>query len=153
MHDSLLRALAQHRPSLRTRWEALLRAERISSPLANPDTLVFMMDYTLDRLLDELRQPRSRRRADDRPPCPCGRNPLLAYFQTAEQAIIETLFVNEGELTAEPSSRAVALDAVKQSIRVVGRREIESFCAVCQHQAQAPCLPLTRPAVAARAPV
>ena len=141
MHESFIRALFRHRPTLRTRWEALLRAERINSPLDNPDTLVFLMDYTLDRLFDELRVARQRRRRarDERPPCPCGRNPLLAYFQTAEQAIIETLFLDDGELSAvAPDDRNESLEELKQAIRDVGRREIESFCAVCQHQPVCP---------------
>jgi hypothetical protein len=141
MHESFIRALIQHRPALRTRWEGLLRAERISSPLANPDTLVFLMDYTLDRLFDELAHPRFRRRRtrDERPPCPCGRNPLLAYFHTAEQAAVETLFVAEGELeTISPEERSASLEGLKLAIREVGRREIESFCAVCQHQTVCP---------------
>jgi hypothetical protein len=144
MHESYIRALNHHRRTLRSRWEVLLRAERINSPLANPDTLVFLMDYTLDRLLDELRSPRQRRRRspDERPPCPCGRNPLLAYFQTAEQAMIETLFLNESELAiCSPEERHVGLEELRTAVREVGRREIESFCAVCQHQPACPPLP------------
>jgi len=140
MHESFLRALTQHRPTLRSRWEQLLRAERISSPLANPDTLVYLMDYTLDRLLDELRNPRARRRRGkhERSPCPCGRNPLLAYFQTAEQAIVETLFVTDGPASLPHVEREHSLEALKVAIRDVGRQEIEAFCAVCQ-RASVPC--------------
>jgi hypothetical protein len=141
MHESFIRALTQHRPTLRARWEGLLRAERINSPLANPDTLVFLMDYTLDRLFDELHHPRLRRRRprDERPPCPCGRNPLLAYFHTAEQAVVETLFLAEGELAPlSPGEREINLEDLKLAIRDVGRKEIESFCAVCQHQTVCP---------------
>lgn len=141
MHESFLRALTLHRPTLRARWENLLRAERINSPLANPDTLVFLMDYTLDRLLDEARNPRARRRRgrDERPPCPCGRNPLLAYFHTAEQAIVETLLVTEGPAEVSLPERQTSLEALKLAIRDVGRQEIESFCAVCQHATDPTC--------------
>ncbi len=151
MHESFIRALSRHRPTLCTRWEALLRAERISSPLANPDTLVFLMDYTLDRLFDELRNPRLRRRRprEERPPCPCGRNPLLAYFHTAEQALIETLYVADSQtVTPTEEERVVTLDALKLAIREVGRREIESFCAVCQNQTICPAPAAARGAAA-----
>ena len=145
MHESFLCALTQHRPTLRSRWEHLLRAERISSPLANPDTLVYLMDYTLDRLLDELRNPRVRRRRarEERAPCPCGRNPLLAYFHAAEQAIVETLFVTDGPARLPPEERETSLEALKIALRDVGRHDIEAFCAVCQHANTHACSTLT----------
>ena len=139
MHDGFLRALQTQRPDLRQRWEALLRAERVSSPMAHPDTLIHLMDWTLDRLLDELRQSQFRHHAESGPPrsvglgCVCGKNPLLTYFTTAEQAIIETLFVDEDELGDIPSAeRCTSLADLKSALHAVARREIDSFCSVCQ---------------------
>lgn len=141
MHESFLRALLTQRAALRQRWEALLRAERVTSPLANPDALVYLMDWTLDRLFDELRTYNARRRGRnhrDAPPCPCGRNPLLTYFSTAEQAIVETLFLAEGELALlDTMERGASLDELKIAFHHVSRREIQSFCAVCQLQQEA----------------
>lgn len=143
MHDSFLRALQTQRPDLRRRWEALLRAERTSSPMAHPDTLVHLMDWTIDRLWDELRQPQFRRHArnhDHRGAtllCVCGKNPLLTYFSTAEQAIIETLFIDEQDLAGLSSlERSASLEDLKGALHAVARREIESFCAVCQGNAR-----------------
>jgi hypothetical protein len=139
MHDSFLRALQTHRPTLRRRWEELLRAERVTSPMANPDALVHLMDWTLDRLFDELRQPQFRRHLvgrttrAERHGCVCGMNPLLAFFATAEQAIIETLFLADGDLAALASiERGASLEDLKRAFHEVARREIDSFCAVCQ---------------------
>ena len=139
MHDGFLRALQTQRPDLRQRWEALLRNERVNSPMAHPDTLVHLMDWTLDRLLDELRQPQFRRHTGNGVArsvglgCVCGKNPLLTYFSTAEQAIIETLLVDSTDLVAVSGiERSSSLEDLKAALHAVARREIDSFCAVCQ---------------------
>lgn len=140
MQDALLRALLAHRPTLRQRWETLLRARPANSPLANPDALVHLMEWTLDGLFEELRSPASRRRAgfrgagDAPPPCPCGLNPLLAYFETAAKAAEDT-FCHDISDTHRFTvlEREAALAELKAVIKGVGRREIASFCAVCLH--------------------
>ncbi len=139
MHDGFLRALQTQRPDLRQRWEALLRAERVNSPMAQPDTLVHLMGWTLDRLFEELRQPHFRRQVETGiargigAGCVCGKNPLLAYFSTAEQAIIETLFLDTDDLGGiSASERRASLDDLKAALHALARREIDSFCAVCQ---------------------
>jgi hypothetical protein len=143
MHDSFLRALQTQRSELRERWEALLRNERMSTPMAHPDTLVHLMEWTLDRLFDELRQPQMRRHADAHEPrspgqgCACGKNPLLAYFSTIEQAVVETLLVDKNQLSAlTPVERRASLQDLKHAVHEVARREIDSFCAVCQSRAR-----------------
>jgi len=139
MHDSFLRALQTHKPQLRRRWEELLRAERVTSGMAHPDHLIYLMDWTLDQLLNELRQARFRRHLDgrtkvnERQACECGKNPLLAYFSACEQAVIEVLFLMEGELSNLSSiERSASLEDLKSAIHEVARRDIEAFCAVCQ---------------------
>lgn len=142
MHESLLRALQTHRSTLCARWETLLRAEPVSSPLGNPDALVYLMDWTLDRLLAEVRQPRVNRRQDRGDLaciCPCGRNPLLRYFATAERALVETLFVVGQELAHLGTyAREAGLEELKMQLTAIARSEIESFCAVCQQAQVAP---------------
>lgn len=139
MHDSFLRALTTQRPQLRRRWEELLRAERVTSGMANPDSLIYLMDWTLDQLMNELRQSHYRRHLENRSApserqrCSCGMNPLLAYFSAAEQAIIEVLFLAGGELANLSSiERGASLEDLKSALHEVARRDIESFCAVCQ---------------------
>lgn len=139
MHDSFLRALQTHRPQLRRRWEELLRAEHVTSGMAHPDSLVYLMDWTLDQLMNELRQSRFRRHlvgkapSGERRQCVCGKNPLLAYFSAAEQAVIEVLFLADGELAHLAAiERSASLEDLKSALHEVARREIEAFCAVCQ---------------------
>jgi len=142
MHESLLRALQTHRPTLCARWETLLRAEPVNSPLGNPDALVYLMDWTLDRLFAEVRQPRMGRRhgrGEITSSCPCGRNPLISYFATAERALVETLFVVGQELAHLGTyAREAGLEELKMHLTAIARSEIESFCAVCQQAQVAP---------------
>lgn len=107
--------------------------------MAHPDTLVHLMDWTLDRLFDELNQPHFRRPLENGAPrsvglgCVCGKNPLLTYFSTAELAIVETLLVDEEDLAdIDGFERSNSLDQLKAALHAVARREIDSFCAVCQ---------------------
>jgi hypothetical protein len=136
MHESFLRALQMHRPTLRARWEVLLRAEPINSPLGNPDALVHLMDWTLDRLFAEARRPRLRRqtsRSGLGTHCPCQRNPLLAYFATAERALVETLFVVGREFQhLDVYAREIGLEELKLHLAAIARSEIDTLCTVCQ---------------------
>ncbi|WP_404420247.1 hypothetical protein [Nibricoccus sp. IMCC34717] len=140
MEESLWSELQNLRPTLRQRWEVLLRAQPPSSPLANPDSLVFLMDWTFDQFFTELRKvavrSQTRQRAgmarcpERRVPCACGMNPLLAYFQTAELALIETVL----PLLA-PQQQEPVLQEIKAALGAVSKREIEAFCAVCRRRA------------------
>ena len=142
MEESLVRALCAQRCRIRARWEDLLRAERVNTPLANPDALVFMLDWTLDEVFNSLSRPNPRRRrfrVAAHPParadCPCGRNPLLVYFVAGEQALLEALVLAQADaLGLDPIARDSAVTELYLTIRAVARREIESFCAVCQRR-------------------
>lgn len=149
MHESFERALQTHRLDLRQRWEDLLRVERVTSGMANPDSLIFLMDWTLDQLMDEIQQFHFRRRGGHQASngarnfCACGRNPLLAYFATLEQALIEVLFLADQELAElTPGERNASLEELKSAQNEVARRDIETFCSVCQsrelHDKQCP---------------
>ena len=143
MHDKLLRTLQELRPTVLERWETLLRAEPVTSPLANPDALVYLMNWTLDRFATALRGPLSRRRIADhgsnKPKyieesrlCACKMNPLLAYFATAEQALIQAILP-----MLQPRERESVLSAVRLAMQAVAKREIDTFCAVCQRRPDA----------------
>ena len=146
MQESLVRVLRARRPEIRARWEALLRIERVNTPLANPDALVFMLDWTLDEVFTMLANPHARRRltrgtdpTSAKPHCPCGRNPLLIYFAAGEQALDEALVLAQAEMpTLDPVERDNAFAGLTVAVREISRREIESFCAVCQHRQAAP---------------
>lgn len=142
MQESMVAALRARRPQIRARWEDLLRVERASSPLANPDALVHLLDWTLDEFFRTVQTLPARRRAQ-RPPsandCPCGRNPLLAYFAAGEQALRESLVLSQAEMKElAPFARDTALAELDHAVHNIARREIEAFCAVCQFRHQEP---------------
>ena len=142
MRENLVNALRMRRPHVRARWEDLLRIERASSPLANPDALVHLLEWTLDEiflaLANPLPPPRQSRHApanDYRHECPCGRNPLLTYFAAGEQALREALVMAQASSTPiEASERDAALEQLDVELHRIARREIEAFCGVCQHR-------------------
>jgi hypothetical protein len=140
MEASLLRELRCRRFSVRTRWETLLRAEPVATPLGLPDTLVHLIDTTLDEIFVALNNPPTRpgttaRLVAGSEPllCPCGRNPLLAYFTAAEQALREGLILAQATCTPlDPIERDSSLEELDTVFQQMSRREIEAFCGVCQ---------------------
>ena len=130
-----LRAL---RFQTRVRWEALLRADRACSPLADPDALVHLIDWTLTEFERTLRGLPTRRRPL-RPlgrgelDCPCGHNPLLVFFAAGEQALQESLILSQsGRPGLTPLERDAELGGLNLALRHLARREIGAFCALCQ---------------------
>ncbi|WP_232766593.1 hypothetical protein [Geminisphaera colitermitum] len=137
MHHTLIVALLARRNFLRARWEGKLRALPPSSALAEPDALVHLMGWTLEQFYQEL-QPTGRPPPPpdpESPHCPCGINPLIAYFVTGEAAVLEEMLDPQGRWIAlEPDQRMEEMARARAAIRRVAAREIESFCAVCQHR-------------------
>lgn len=117
--------LRSQRAQIRARWTELLRAQPAPSPLAHPDTLVHLLDTTLDALFDTLRSPANQSRRPARLPattpcagaCRCGLNPLLAYFAAGERALHE----------------AASPPALAHALRRLARDELDTFCSLCQH--------------------
>jgi hypothetical protein len=145
MQETLVRSLRVQLPQVRERWKALLNAEPVNTPLANPEALVHLLDWTLDEIFHGLTTLSSRRRAGRKPSgadhhaeCPCGRNPLLTYFAAGEQAMREALVHAQAALPAlDPLERDASLEELNLVFRHIARREIEAFCGVCQHRAHA----------------
>lgn len=140
MQASFGHVLRARRPQLRGRWEDFLRIEKINSPLANPDALVFLIDWTLDEVFTALDNRPTISRCDAegaraRVGCPCGRNPFLAYFAAGEQALTEAMVLAQAATPAlDPTERDAAFAALSVAVREISRREIESFCAICQYR-------------------
>jgi hypothetical protein len=138
MHRSFVAELAARRPALKMAWERKLRHEPITSPLANPDTLVLMMDRTLDALEAAL-----RKRCVDAPPAPptrgvrtgclCGLNPLLAYFRVAA-SVLSTQMSSGANRCPELGAIGFAscLPEMIGELQLLAQEEIRSFCAMCQ---------------------
>jgi hypothetical protein len=134
VETTILQALAAQRPAIRSNWETLLRLERPSSPLANPDTLVHLLDRSLDEVFQDLLL--WSRRAHPRayvPHCACGLNPWLAYLGAGRQALCQALIEVQSATPGQThESREEALACLEQVLDHIARREIESFCALCQ---------------------
>lgn len=144
MDERTLHALEAQRQEIHQRWEALLRVEPVNTPLGQPEALKHMIEFTLSTLSASLRNPHPRKKnlrsvsacVADRSLCPCGRNPLLAYFVAGEQALLETLILVQAGLPDCAEVRAQAVQELKQALAQVALREIETFCAVCQFKDQ-----------------
>jgi len=135
VNSEIFQDLAAQRGLIRANWENLLRLERAISPLANPDALVHLLDTTLDEIFRDLPQSSLRRYPirEPEPHCPCGHNPLLAYFGSGHQALREALVMIQAGIPAlDGNQRDEALGCLEQVYGHISRREIESFCAVCQ---------------------
>ncbi len=146
MQEELVCALDARRPEIRGRWRALLRAERTTSPLAHPDALVHLVDWTIDEVLAALRtglhstapSPARRKAEALRADCACGRNPLLAFFLAGEQAMLEALvLVQAAQPALDPAARDTAVAELWLVLRHLRRSEVEAFCSLCQHRAEA----------------
>lgn len=148
MQESLLNSLYAQRAAIHARWDTLLRTERVTSPLAYPDALVHLIDWALDQLFTALRDPAIRRKAEHgrsaaRPECPCGRNPLLAFFLAGEQALLEALVLEQAShLPIDPAERDTALNELYYVVRAMARREVDAFCSVCRHRETPNIIPL-----------
>ncbi|MFA5057433.1 MAG: hypothetical protein WC485_04925 [Opitutaceae bacterium] len=141
MKRRFLQSLAELRPMIKTCWEVLLRSEPPASPLGNPDTLVFMMDRTLDTFFAAVTSPTPRRWLARYPllcgslkrTCPCGRNPFLLYYNSGEQAL---LAITEKSLSATSGLTAGVqeqiLSEVKLTFHYLAQHELQNFCDLCR---------------------
>jgi hypothetical protein len=140
MDLSTQRALVEHRRFIHAQWERLLRLDRGNTALARPEALVHLLATTLDEIYTALPAATTRRRPSRQPvpDCPCGLNPLLDYFAAGRQALRETLVLiqsRQPNLTALERDEAMA--CIDQILNRIARREILTFCGVCQLRAGA----------------
>jgi hypothetical protein len=150
MEESLVQALRTRRPQIRERWEALLRVERANTALAHPDTLVHLLDWSLDEVLHALTMRTPTRRSSSPPhtnlrdDCECGRNPLLHFFIAGEQALLEAVVLVHAELPRlDPVARDRAVTELYLTLRALAHAEVVSFCALCQHRRDGSAQPST----------
>ncbi len=138
MNGQSRQALVDLRPMIKTCWEVLLRAEPPRSALGNPDTLVFMMDRTLDAFFEALGSPGARRWLAKYPllcetletSCPCMRNPLLPYYVSGEQALLAVAAEALPEATSK--AREALLEEVRVAYHYHAQRELQNFCDLCR---------------------
>ncbi len=141
MKECWIRALAAQRRKIHRRWEALLRLERADTPMADPDNLVHMVDWTLDKVFAELRSRKiyhagavPRTFATLRAGCQCGHNPFLNHFLAGEQALLEALVLVQAEdPLLDPARRDTAVTELYRVTHEIARCEVESLCSLCMH--------------------
>jgi hypothetical protein len=142
MQSDLLGALRSRQPEIRARWTELLRVEPVNTPLAHPEALAHLIDWTVSEIFSALGAGRPRRHSTRdntgtpyRLLCACGRNPLLSYFDAAGQALREALILAQAALPfLDPIERDVSLEELNIVLQQVARHEIDAFCGVCQHR-------------------
>lgn len=124
--------LCARRDQILKTWAALLLAEPVTTPMAEPQLLAHLFDRTLDRIFKRLRRP-----SLEPPPkafhCACGRSPYLAYFRAAEQTLLETLVLVhvENASLSSATKRAQDLAELRAVVRSIGNEEIGLFGSVC----------------------
>lgn len=136
MYEKIIKTLQVRRAQIRARWEALLRIEKVTTPLANPDTLVFALDQSLDEIFAALGQPLPHKpavgsaRSD-------GPSPWRAYFRAGEQALLESLVLLQAEMDSlDPATRDTSFGSLKQVINNLTQRENEVWGAICRPAAK-----------------
>lgn len=135
MLPELLRTLRARRSQIHAHWKMLLRGERVNTALAHPDTLAFMIGSTIEELLHSLECGRPPRQRTHRAACPCGRNPLLAYFHAGEQALLEEMVLAQIALTGlTAQDRAESIHELREAVRGFGDAEVEAFCGLCRYR-------------------
>ena len=143
MQPELLGALRARQMDIRARWTELLQVEPVNTPLAHPEALAHLIEWTMADIFRDLTNGRRLRLAEhdtgtsNRALCACGRNPLLAYFDAASQAWHEALVLAQStDPLLDPVERDASLEELNRVLHVVARHEIEAFCGVCQHRAK-----------------
>lgn len=145
MDERTLHALESQAPELHERWENLLRVEPVNTPLGQPEALKHMIDFSLNTLFAALHTPHAPKRRNlksvrewtaDPKICPCGKNPLIAYFVAGEQALLETLILVQASQPDCLETRTAAVYEAKLALANLAHREIETFCALCQLKAE-----------------
>ncbi len=143
MCPEILDALRQRRPSIQRRWETLLHVEPVNTPLAIPDAVSRLIPGSLDEIFRQLETPaptpldlRAARRIP-LPICGCNRNPYLAHFKAAEQALLEELVLLQAAQPPHLRHEQDLADIVRVT-RQLGSADIESFCGICLHRAESP---------------
>jgi hypothetical protein len=143
MEESLVQSLRARRVEIRNRWNDLLHVERALSPLAHPDTLVYLLDETLEKILAGLNSPGGELNratlgpAPAWPNCDCGRNPYLRFYVAGEHALLEALVLIQAEIhVRDANARDLAVLELYEVVRRFARSDVELFCSLCQLRGQ-----------------
>lgn len=142
MKKAYLEALDGQRAEIKRKWDTLLRAAPTTTPLGNPDTLVFLMDESIRQLFALFHSRSTHPWLSRHPPavrllgvdCHCRLNPLINYFIAGQAALA---FVAQGiprsKHHLEDVEATACVDELLLTFRFLASREIHAFCEVCQY--------------------
>lgn len=144
MKQGYLEALDGHRAEIKRKWEVLLRAAPATTPLGHPDTLVFLMDESLQQLFLLCRSRsahgwlsrRSLATVGAGMTCHCRLHPLINYFiagQAALAFVAQTVPRSQHHLDDLAATSCV--DELLMIFRFLADREVRTFCEVCRYSA------------------
>ena len=132
MQEVFTNTLRSRRAQISARWDALLRIEKVNTPLANPDTLVYLFDRTLDEVFAALREPLVPG-APVPPVVAAEKNPLYAYFVAGEQAVLEELILAQaGARDLAPKERDADFAHLRAVMQRIARRDLSSLDGLCK---------------------
>ncbi len=142
MKKAYLEALAAHRAEIKRKWEVLLRAAPATTPLGNPDTLVYLMDESLHQLFSLFHSKSAHQWLSRHPPaspligtgCTCRLNPLINYFiagQAALAFVAQSIPASRHHL--DDVAAGACVDELLLTFRFLAHRETHAFCEVCQY--------------------
>jgi hypothetical protein len=128
----LITALTARHARIQQRWREFLRVEPVASPLGDPKTLVFGIEGYLREIFALLWHPPADL-PDEPADCACGRNPLRGFFVAGEQALLETLVLEQsGRPTLARGDQSRAAAELRRAVRFVAHRELSALAALCQ---------------------
>ncbi len=142
MKKGYLEALDGHRADIKRKWEVLLRAAPATTPLGNPDTLVYLMDESIRQLFSLFRSRSAHQWLARHPPatrlvdtdCHCRLNPLINYFIAGQAALaFAAQAIPRSQHHLDDVAATVCVDELLLTFRFLAHREIHAFCEVCQY--------------------
>ena len=142
MKKAYLEALESHRADVKRKWEILLRAAPATTPLGNPDMLVYLMDESLGQLFSLFRSKSAHAWLTRHPPatpligtsCHCRLNPLINYFIAGQAALsFAAQAVPRNQHHLDDVAATGCIDELLMTFRFLAHREIHAFCEVCQY--------------------
>jgi hypothetical protein len=142
MKQGYLEALDGHRAEIKRKWEILLRAAPATTPLGNPDTLVYLIDESLQQLFSLFHSKSTHQWLSRHPPathligmsCHCRLNPLINYFIAGQAALaFAAQSVPGSQHHLDDLEATACVDELLLTFRFLAHREIHAFCEVCQY--------------------
>ncbi len=132
MSPELITALTARQARIQQRWRDFLHLEPVASPLGDPKTLVFGIEGYLREVFALLWHPPADL-AEETAECACGRNPLRGFFVAGEQALLETLVLEQaGRPVLARGDRARDAAELRRAVRHVAHRELSALAGLCR---------------------